>query len=56
MEFKNPGDAVDIDALGLVGVEHGEVIVATGDHAKSLEAQGWPRVDKPKKSTTSKES
>lgn len=62
MKFKYAGDldAVDVPALGLVGVKHGDVVEASGDVAKSLDAQAaWQRVADPTpraKKTTAKKT
>lgn len=57
MEFTYVGDLdeVDVPDLGLVGVKRGDKVEATGEHAKSLDAQAaWQRVAPPKKTTAKK--
>lgn len=49
------GSTVHLPTLGLT-VEDGETIEVTGDDAKSLQAQGWKRSDRPKKRATKNDS
>lgn len=51
MKFKyvGPHTAVDVPSLGLVNVERGQEIEATGPIAESMAEQDtWQRTDKPK--------